>query len=154
MQHRITISWRIVHYRKQWLVVCHGQSVKIKKYSAKTLPNYTRQKAHASTVLANGYLPIVFYRALDKWFAECQIWHSAKKNSLLSVFQNTLGKRLLSAECFWELHSTNLFSKEFFFSAFCYCLTSVFGNYTRQTYFPKKKKFSAYFSLIAAIQRY
>jgi len=96
-----------------------------------------------STVSANSYLLSVFYRALGKWFAECQISHSAKKKVVCRVFfQNTLGKGLLFAECFWELHSTNLFSKEkiiFFFLAYCYYLPSVFWNYTRQIYFPKKK---------------
>ena len=66
-----------------------------------------------STVSANSYLLSVFYRALGKWFAECQISHSAKTKVVYRVFfQNTLGKGLLFAECFWELHSTNLFSKK------------------------------------------
>jgi len=61
---------------------------------------------------------------------------------LPSVFEKTLGKGLLFAEYFWELHSANLFFKEkiiIFFSAYHCCLPSVFRNYTRQTYFSKKK---------------
>ena len=52
-----------------------------------------------------------------------------KKSGLPSVLQNTLSKGLLFVECFWELHSANLFFKE---------KIIIF--------------FSAYFSLIAAIQ--
>jgi len=33
----------------------------------------TRQTAHGIILSANSYLPSVFYRALGKWFAECQI---------------------------------------------------------------------------------
>ena len=54
--------------------VCHRHSAKTKKHSANTLPSVTLGKQHmSSTVSANSYLPSVFYRALDKWFAECQI---------------------------------------------------------------------------------
>ena len=35
-----------------------------------------------------------------------------KKSGLPSVFGKTLGKGLLFAEYFWELHSANLFFKE------------------------------------------
>ena len=62
-----------------------------------------------STVSANSYLLSVFYCALGKWFAECQIWHSTKKVVCRVFFQNTLGKWLLFAECFGELHSANVF---------------------------------------------
>ena len=117
--------------------VCH-------RHSAKALLSATLDKQHTtSTVSANSYLPSVFYRALGKWFAECQIWHSAKKKwfaecfskihsakdyCLPSVFGITLGKPIFQR-------------KKYFFSAYCYCLPSVFWNYTRQTYFPKKKKY-------------
>ena len=73
----------------------------------------TRQTAHN------------IYSVGKQLFAECFfIAHSA--NGLPSVkfdnrqkkvvcrvfFQNTLGKELLFADCIWELHSANLFSKE------------------------------------------
>ena len=52
--------------------VCHKHSAKPTKHSTKALPNVTLVKQHtASTVLANVFLPSVFYRALDKDFAEC-----------------------------------------------------------------------------------
>ena len=112
----IYLTWQLQkhHYRKQWLCRVPQALSKDKKHSAKALPSITLDKQHTtSTVSTNSYLPSVFYHALDKWFAECQIWHSAKKVVCRVFFQNTLGKGLLFAECFW--------------------------NYTRQTYFPKKK---------------
>jgi len=127
-----------------FFAVCHRHSAKPVKYSAKALPSVTLGKQHTtSTVSANSYLPSVFYRALGKWFAECQIWHSAKKSGLPSVFPKYTRQRIIVCRVFLELHSANLFSKEkkYFFSAYCYCLPSVFWNYTRQTYFPKKKKY-------------
>ena len=105
-------------------------------------PKNTRHTTHAICVSANSYLPSVFYRALGKCFAECQIWlDTRQKSSLPSVFWKNTGQRiivcrvflgitlskpifqrkiinfflsipLLFAECFWELHSANLFSKE------------------------------------------
>ena len=49
-------------------------SAKDIKHSTKVLPSVTLGKQHtASTESANSCLPSVFYRALDKWFAECQI---------------------------------------------------------------------------------
>ena len=122
-------------------VVCHRHSAKTKKHSAKALPSVTLDKQHtASTVSANSYLPSVFYRTLGKWFAECQIWHSAKKSGLLSVFQNTLGKGLLSAEYFWKLHSANLFSKEFFFLSIPLLFTECFLELHSTNLFFKEKK--------------
>ena len=55
------------------------------------------------------------------------IAHSA--NGLSSVKFDTQQKKWFF-ECFSKIHS----AKD-------YCLPSVFGNYTRQTYFPKKKIF-------------
>ena len=100
-------------------------------------PKYTRQRI----IVCRMFLGIT----LDK-----PIFQRKNNNFFLSIL-------LLFAKCFLELHSANLFSKEkiiIFLSAYHYCLPSVFENYTRQTYFPKKKNifFSAYFSLIAVIQ--
>ena len=79
----------------------------------------TRQTAHD------------IYSVGKQLFDECFfIAHLA--NGLPSVKFDTRQKKWF-AECFFKIHS----AKD-------YCLTSVFGNYTRQTCFPKKKKFSAY----------
>ena len=92
--------------------VCHRHSAKTKKHSAKALPNITLGKQYTwSTVSANSYLPSVFYRALGKC-AECQIWHSAKKSGLPSVFPKYTRQRIIVCRVFLELHSANLFSKE------------------------------------------
>jgi len=111
--------------------MCHRHSAKNKKHSAKALPSVTLSQ----TVHGN-------YSVGKQLFAECFfIAHSAKKSGLLSVFQNTLGKGLLSAECFLGITlGKPIFQRKklIFFSAYCYCLPSVFGNYTRQTYFSKK----------------
>ena len=70
----------------------------------------------------------------------------SKESGLPSVFQNTLGKGVLFAECFWELHSAKLFSKEKnnFFLSIPLLFAECFWNYTRQTFFPKKKIFFYY----------
>ena len=92
----------------------HMHSAKTKKHSAKALPSVTLGKQHtASIVSENSYLPSVFYRALGKWF--------------VSVKFDTRQKKVV-CRVFSKIHS----AKD-------YCLPSVFGNYTRQTYFPKKK---------------
>ena len=101
----------------------------------------TRQKAHC------------IYSVGKQLFAECflsrtrqivcrvsNLTLSKKKVVCRVFFQNTFGKGLLFAECFLELHSANLFFKKKI-SAYHYCLPSVLGNYTRQTYFPKKNIF-------------
>ena len=82
-------------------------------------PKNTRQTAHG------------IYSVSKQLFAECFLSRTrqmvcrvsnltlGKKKVVCRVFfQNTLGKGLLFAECFGELHSANLFSKEFFFSAY------------------------------------
>jgi len=59
----------------------------------------TRQTAHD------------IYSVGKQLFAECFL--SRTWQMVCRVFiQNTLGKGLLFAECFWELHSANLFFKE------------------------------------------
>ena len=123
--------------------VCHTHSAKTKKHSAKALPSVTLSKQHtASTVSANSYLPSVFYRALDKWFVECQIWHSAKKSGLSSVFQKYTRQKKWFAECFWELHLANLFSKEknIFFLSIPLLFAECFWELHSANLFSKEKK--------------
>ena len=104
--------------------VCHRYSAKTKKHSAigKGFAECnTRQTAHG------------IYSVGKQLFAECFL--SRTRQIVYRISNLTLGKKKWFAECFFKIHS----AKD-------YCLSSVFGNYTRQTYFPKKKIifFSAY----------
>jgi len=58
----------------------------------------------------------------------------------------TLGKKKWFAECFWELRSANLFSKEkkYFFSQHTVTVCRVFLELHSANLFSKEKKFSAY----------
>ena len=59
-------------------------------------------------------------------FAECFLSHT--RQMVCRVSNLTLGKKKVVCRVFYKIHS----AKD-------YCLPSIFGNYTRQTYFPKKK---------------
>ena len=108
------------HCRKTVTLPCYRRSAKTKKYSVKTLPSVILDKQHTtSTVSVNRYLPSVFYRALGKWFAECQIWHSTKKKWFAECFSKIhSAKDYCLPSVFLELHSANLFFKEKILSIF------------------------------------
>ena len=97
--------------------VCHRHSAKTKKHSAKALPSVTLGKPHTALFCRQTAICRVFFIAHSANGLPSVKFDTRQKKVVCRVFfQNTLGKGLLFAECFW--------------------------NYTRQTYFPKKKKIS------------
>ena len=117
------------HCLKQWLCRVPQALDKDQKTLGKGFAECnTRQTAHC------------IYSVGKQLFAEC-LDTRQKKVVCWVFFQNTLGKGLLFAECFWELHSANLFFKEknIFFSAYYYCLWSVFRITLGKPIFQRKK---------------
>ena len=125
----------------------HRHSAKNKKHSAKALPSVTlSQTAHGIYSVGKQLFAECFLSRTRQ--IVCRVSHltlSKKKSGLPSVFPKYTRQRIIVCRVLFGI----TLGKPIFFKkilAYHYCLPSVFGNYTRQTYFSKKKIifFSAY----------
>ena len=108
----------------------------------------TRQTAHDIYSIGKQLFAECFLSRTQQMICRVSNWTLGKKSGLPSVFLKYTRQRITVCRVFLgiTLGKPNFQRKNIFFSAYHYCLPSVFGNYTRQTYFPKKKIifFSAY----------